>query len=179
MRLNLDLQPLFELWSQLSLDALILPLKIMGTVVGLLWGLECLDALLFRGRLDRLGIYPRTLEGLWGILFSPLLHGSFKHLAANTMPLAILGGLILLGDLKAFVVVTGLVWLVSGVGVWLVGRPRSLHIGASGIVFGYLGFLLAQAYFEGSFALSSRSVLGRPFIWVVGRWPCGSFFTRA
>lgn len=159
MRLNLDLQPLFELWSQLSLDALILPLKIMGTVVGLLWGLECLDALLFRGRLDRLGIYPRTLEGLWGILFSPLLHGSFKHLAANTMPLAILGGLILLGDLKAFVVVTGLVWLVSGVGVWLVGRPRSLHIGASGIVFGYLGFLLAQAYFEGSLVAIALAVI--------------------
>ena len=157
--LNVDVQSLSELGSQLSLDRLIFPLQVMGVIVGVLWVLEGLDRLLFRGRLDRLGIYPRTWRGVMGILFSPFLHGDFKHLAANTMPLLILGGLILLLGVQTFVVVTGVVWLVSGWGVWLLGRPRSLHIGASGLVFGYLGFLFAQAYFEGSLVAIALAVI--------------------
>lgn len=112
----------------------------------LLWILEILD-LLLRGALDRLGIRPRQLVGLPGILLAPLLHGNLGHLAANTGPLAILGTLILLDGQSSWLVVTATAWLVSGLGVWLLGRPRTNHLGASGVVFGYLGFLLLRGYF--------------------------------
>lgn len=112
----------------------------------LLWILEILD-LLLRGALDRLGIRPRQLVGLPGILLAPLLHGNLGHLAANTGPLAILGTLILLDGQSSWLVVTATAWLVSGLGVWFLGRPRTNHLGASGVVFGYLGFLLLRGYF--------------------------------
>lgn len=112
----------------------------------LLWVLEIVD-LLLRGALDRLGIRPRQLAGLPGILLAPLLHGNLGHLAANTGPLAILGTLILLDGRSSWLVVTATAWLVSGLGVWLLGRPRTNHLGASGVVFGYLGFLLLRGYF--------------------------------
>jgi len=124
--------------------------KILGTIFLTLWGLELLDSIFLRGYLNRFGIYPRTSRGLQGIFLYPLLHGNLQHLAANTMPLMVLGWFILLSGVPAFALVTGIVWLVSGFGVWLFGSPRSNHIGASGIVFGYLGFLVARGYFEQS-----------------------------
>lgn len=168
---SVDLKPWADLITQISWGSLTFPLRVMGGIIAFLWILEFLDALILRGRLDRLGIYPRTLKGLTGILFSPLLHGNFQHLAANTMPFLMLGGLILLLDVHTFVIVTGVVWLVSGAGVWLFGRPRSLHIGMSGVVFGYLGFILARAYFEGSaLAIALALIVGILFgglIWGV------------
>lgn len=110
-----------------------------------LWGLEILD-LLLRGSLDRFGIKPRQLSGLPGILLAPLLHGNLGHLATNTGPLAVLGTLILLNSLDTLLSVTLISWLVSGFGVWFLGRPRTNHLGASGVVFGYLGFLLLRGY---------------------------------
>lgn len=120
--------------------------RLLVFFLAILWGLEILDFLL-RGALDRFGIRPRRLTGLPGIALAPLLHGNLGHLAANTGPLAILGTLVLLNGLRAFLVVTALVWLVSGVGVWLFGRNQTNHLGASGLVFGYLGFLLLRGYF--------------------------------
>lgn len=121
---------------------------ILGSLIACMWGLELLDHVIFNHRLDRLGIRPRTQIGLRGILFAPLLHGSWKHLSTNTLPLVVLGWLILLRSVDDFWIVTGASWLVSGIGVWLVGASRSLHIGASGVVFGYFGFLLSRSYFE-------------------------------
>ncbi|MEO1094002.1 MAG: rhomboid family intramembrane serine protease [Cyanobacteria bacterium J06638_28] len=119
-------------------------------LVALLWLLELLDSLLLGGALNRYGIRPRQLAGLQGIVLAPLLHGDLKHLSANTLPLLVLGGFILLGGLQTWVLVTAIVWVLSGLGVWLIGQPRSNHIGASGIVFGYFGFLLMQGYVERS-----------------------------
>lgn len=124
--------------------------KILGSLLLILWGLELIDTVFLRGYLNRFGIHPRRVKGLTGILLYPFLHGDLKHLATNTLPLMILGWLILLSGIPAFVLVTGVVWLVSGWGVWLFGSARSNHIGASGIVFGYLGFLVARGYFDRS-----------------------------
>jgi membrane associated rhomboid family serine protease len=124
--------------------------QILGLMVGVLWVVELLDQLLLAGRLDRYGIRPRRWDGIQGIILAPLLHGNWQHLSANTMPLVLLGWLILLGGVPSFVLVTAVVWIAGGWGVWLLGKSRSVHIGASGIVFGYLGFLLSRGYFERS-----------------------------
>jgi membrane associated rhomboid family serine protease len=106
--------------------------------------------LLTHDALDAYGIRPRTVVGLWGILFSPFLHANLAHLLANTLPFLVLGWLVALRRLRDFLLVTAVVMLVGGTGVWLLGRPFSDHIGASGLVFGFLGFLLARGYFERS-----------------------------
>lgn len=116
----------------------------------LIWGLELVDTVILRGQLDRLGIWPRRVSGLWGVVWAPLLHGNLKHLTANTVPLLVLGWLITLQGQNVFLLVTGMVWLASGVGTWLFGGNNTNHIGASGIVFGYFGYLLLRGYFEQS-----------------------------
>ncbi len=127
-----------------------LNLRILGGMVSSLWILELTDSFLLGNRLNHLGIQPRRWSGLKGILLSPLLHGDLQHLAANTVPLAVLGGLILFRSQTTFAIVTVVVWLLSGWGTWLCGGAKTNHIGASGIVFGYLGFLLLQGYLERS-----------------------------
>lgn len=119
--------------------------------VALMWVEETVDLLMFGGRLDAAGIRPRVPSALWGIAFAPFLHGGLAHLMANTVPLLVLGWLIMLRSLRVFLAVTVLTAVLGGLGVWLFGRPFSVHIGASGVVFGYLGFLLLRGYFERSF----------------------------
>jgi membrane associated rhomboid family serine protease len=130
--------------------ALARELKTQGTILGgfvaTIWVLEVVDIFL-GGALNRYGILPRNLIGLRGILFAPFLHGNFAHLIANTIPFLTLGWFVMLRETSDFFVVTGITMLVSGLGVWLFGSA-GLHIGASGVVFGYLGFLLARGYFE-------------------------------
>ncbi len=120
---------------------------ILATLVGIMWGLEILDTFVFRHGLDTLGILPRQAIGLRGILFAPFLHGSFAHLAANTVPFIVLGWLIMAQSISNFVTVSIICMLVGGFGTWLFGAT-ALHIGASGVIFGYLGFLLARYYFD-------------------------------
>ena len=143
MEIDTRLQQISETFKQ--------QLAIIGGVVLLMWGIELVDWLIFRGSLDALGIRPRTLAGLWGIPLAPLLHGSFQHLAANTVPFIVLGWLILsTRHLQNFLNISGIIVLVSGLGTWMIGPSRSVHLGASGLIFGYLGFLLLVGYFERS-----------------------------
>ncbi|HEY9874804.1 MAG TPA: rhomboid family intramembrane serine protease [Candidatus Obscuribacterales bacterium] len=123
---------------------------ILGGFVAIIWILEIVDIFFLRGRLNSYGILPRHLIGLRGILFAPFLHGGFGHLIANTVPFLTLGWLIMLRETSDFFVVSALTMLVSGLGVWLFGSP-AFHIGASGLIFGYLGFLLLRGFFERSF----------------------------
>lgn len=123
--------------------------KILGALVALMWGLEIVDWAL-GGYLNRFGIMPRSILGLRGILFAPLLHGGFGHLLANTVPFVALGWLVMVKRTEDFFWVTAIVMGVSGLGTWLLGAPRSIHIGASGVVFGYFGFLIARACLERS-----------------------------
>jgi membrane associated rhomboid family serine protease len=128
--------------------AAVAALRVLGGVVALAWAAELVDVVLLDERLDRYGIEPREREGLRGIVLAPLLHGGLGHLAANTVPFLVLGALVLLRTLRVFAVVTAVVVLVGGVGVWLVGDEGSVHVGASGVVFGYLGFLLLRGVLE-------------------------------
>lgn len=129
---------------------------ILGCFVALMWALEILD-LFLGGALNSLGIIPRTVVGLRGILFAPFLHGNFAHLIANTVPFIVLGWFVMLFRTRDFFSVTAIVMLISGLGTWLFAPPFTVHIGASGVIFGYLGFLLFRGYFErrfGSIVLS-------------------------
>jgi len=143
--------------------------KIIGGLLTLMWVLELIDQVLLRHRLDRFGIVPRTQMGLRGILLAPLLHGTWQHLSANTLPFAVLGWLTLLQGVPEFTLVTAMIWLISGFGVWLFAASHTLHIGASGIIFGYFGFLLSQSYFERDLLSAAVAVvvalLYGPLIW--------------
>lgn len=127
------------------------PLLIIGGFVALLWLIEGIDQLIFGGGLDSFGVRPRTLSGLWGILWAPFLHGGFRHLLANTGPLLILGSIVMLSRrLRDFFFISLIIALIGGLGAWLIGPRFSVHLGASGLIFGYFGFLLLSAYFERS-----------------------------
>ena len=118
--------------------------------VALIWALELVDLLVLRGALDRLGIHPRDLDRWWGILAAPFLHGGLPHLIANTVPLVVLGWLVMLRGLNTFLSVSALAVVLGGLGVWLFADPRTVHIGASGLIFGFLGYLLLRGFFERS-----------------------------
>ncbi|MGD1897045.1 MAG: rhomboid family intramembrane serine protease [Phormidesmis sp.] len=135
-----------------------LQVKTLLTIVVVLWSIEIVDLIFFNGALNSFGIRPRTLSGLWGILFAPFLHGDFAHLIANTIPLVSLGWLIMLRRADDIVTVSIIAALVGGLGTWLVGSP-AVHIGASGVIFGYFGFLLLRGYFERSLVAIAFSIL--------------------
>lgn len=117
-------------------------------IIGLLWAVQILNVLVGY-RLNVFGIWPRQARGLLGVFLSPLLHGSFEHLFFNSIPLLILVNLLLLYGLKFFLLITLFIAFVSGISTWFLGRP-GVHVGASGVLMGYWGFFLAQAYFEPS-----------------------------
>jgi membrane associated rhomboid family serine protease len=121
------------------------------TFVALLYMVELIDQLM-GGRLDSNGIRPLTGDGLWGIIFAPVLHANWQHLMANTVPLLVLGFLMTLAGLARFVWATAIVWILGGFGTWLIGNVGSAcgptdHIGASGLIFGWLTFLLVFGLF--------------------------------
>jgi membrane associated rhomboid family serine protease len=122
--------------------------KILGSFVAIIWIVEIVDYIVFRGNLDRFGIRPRNLDGLVGIAFAPFLHGSFNHAAANTVPFLVLGWLVMLRSISDFVKVSIIGAVISGLGTWLIGSPYSIHVGASGMIYSYLGYLLFRGYFE-------------------------------
>ncbi len=105
----------------------------------LLWLVEVLDRGLHLS-LPRLGVYPRTAAGLAGVLFAPLIHGSWSHLLSNSFALLILGTGLRYGYPRAAGPVLVLVYLLSGLGVWCLGR-ESYHIGASGLTNGMMFFI--------------------------------------
>jgi membrane associated rhomboid family serine protease len=135
------------IWEQLKT-----PLIILGGFIILIWALEGIDLLIFRGRLDGFGIRPRTISGLWGILWAPFLHGGFRHVMANTGPILVLGTIVMLSRrLRDFFLISLMVILIGGIGTWVFGQRFSVHLGASGLIFGYFGFLVIVTYFERSF----------------------------
>ena len=121
------------------------------TFVALLYLIELIDHLA-GGRLDDNGIKPLTSDGLWGIIVAPLLHANWEHLFANTVPLLVLGFLMTLAGMSRFIWATAIVWILGGFGTWLIGNLGSScgptdHIGASGLIFGWLAFLLVFGFF--------------------------------
>jgi membrane associated rhomboid family serine protease len=127
-----DLDRREERWTQRLPGAF----AMVAVTLALLWSLEIVDAAM-NGRLDGYGIRPRSLSGLEGIPFAPFLHAGFGHLLSNSLVFAVLG----------VIVITG---LSSGLGAWLFGQPHTIVIGASGVIFGLLGFLLFRGLAERS-----------------------------
>jgi membrane associated rhomboid family serine protease len=118
-------------------------------LVGAMWAAHVVDVVVPGLDLDVHGIRPRTVGGLDGILWAPFLHGGFVHLLSNTVPLLVLGGLVLLRGRREWVAVTVFVVLVGGGLTWLLARS-TIHIGSSILAFGYAGFLLAIGVVERS-----------------------------
>jgi membrane associated rhomboid family serine protease len=114
------------------------------------WTLELVDAGM-DGRLDAYGIRPRSAEGLEGIALAPFLHAGFGHLFSNSLVFAVLGVVayasVTLGRFLAVIVITA---VTSGLGAWMLGTPGTVVIGASGVIFGLLGFLLLRGLAERS-----------------------------
>ncbi|MFZ4640315.1 MAG: rhomboid family intramembrane serine protease [Nodosilinea sp.] len=125
-------------------------ISLLAYLLLLLWVLWVIDCLLGRRLSAPLSIHPRSWMGLPGIVVAPLFHQDLKHLAANSAPFVILGSLILFQGLSILALVTGFCWLFSGFLSWLLGRPGSRHLGISGVIFGYLGFILLRGYFTQS-----------------------------
>jgi membrane associated rhomboid family serine protease len=123
----------------------------LSSLTAIAWSIQIVNVVILSESLTFWGIRPRNERGLFGIFFAPFLHGSFAHIAANTLPFLILGWLIMLQDMEDFVLVSLISALSSGIGVWLISPANSITVGASGVIFGYLGFILGRGYFERSF----------------------------
>lgn len=122
-------------------------------LVGVIWIVE-LANLLLGHRLVALGIMPRSFTGLIGIVLAPMLHSGLWHAVSNTVPLLILGALTLAGGKRLFWETTVNVTILSGALVWIFAR-EAYHVGASGLVFGYFGVIVARAVIErGIFAIA-------------------------
>jgi membrane associated rhomboid family serine protease len=119
----------------------------LGAPLGVSWAALGANTLL-GGALNRFGIIPRTEQGLWGILFAPFLHGNFAHLAANSVSLLVLGWLTLaLAGSRRFWIVSIASALGAGLTAWTLGASGTVHIGASGVIFGFLGYLMLSGWF--------------------------------
>jgi len=121
----------------------------MGLLLLVLWVLEAVDQASGHA-LDPYGIRPRSDEGLVSIFLAPWLHGGWAHLVSNSVPFFVLGLLVLVEGWRAWAWTTLVTVVVSGGVVWLVSPPGSLTLGASGVVFGWLTYLLARGFWSGS-----------------------------
>ncbi len=126
-------------------------------LVALIWAIELVNFFFGHG-LASWGISPRSMSGLIGIPLAPMLHAGFWHTVSNTAPLLFLGALILAGGKRRFWVTTVSVTLLSGALVWLFARNAS-HVGASGLVFGYFGAILARAVIDRSLSAVAIGVV--------------------
>ena len=131
---------------------------ILGASVASLWAVFAADTVL-GGALEQYGVVPRTVDGLRGIVLAPFLHGSLSHLTANTASLLILGWLVMLRDARHFWIVSLLSMIGGGLVAWLFGAGNSVHIGASGVIFGFLGFLIFAGWYARSFGSILLSVV--------------------
>jgi membrane associated rhomboid family serine protease len=125
-------------------------LLILVALVALMWTVELVDTVLDQ-ELDRHGIEPRDPDGLDGVIAAPFLHVGFGHLIANTLPFVVMGAVIALEGPLRLVGVTVIVALVSGLGTWLIAAEGTVHVGASGVVFGYATYLIARGGFNRRF----------------------------
>jgi membrane associated rhomboid family serine protease len=136
-------------------------LRGFGLVLALaavMWVVEGVDQVA-DGRLDAYGIVPRDVDGLDGVAFAPFLHAGWDHLIGNTIPFLLLGFAIALGGIARVATVMVIVALVGGIGTWLVAPANTVHIGASGIVFGFAAYLVARGVYSRSVAQMALGVV--------------------
>lgn len=119
------------------------------SLVFFLYLFELVDQLTPFIKFDNLGILPRHLWGLVGIPLSPFLHADFAHLISNTFPFLVLGYIVLKAEKIHFVTASAFIVLLGGLGTWLIGNDNAVHIGASGLIYGYFGYVLVRGFREG------------------------------
>ena len=124
----------------------------------LVWVVSLYGLLVDEGAVYALAVVPRRFHGLSGILGAPLVHGSFAHLAANTLPLLILGGMVAMRGVAYYVTATLAIVVLGGLGLWVFGRSAA-HVGASGLIFGYFGFLVGRGYYDRSLQSVAVAIL--------------------
>jgi len=121
----------------------------LAAFVAMLWAIQVVNWIIGYGLNPVFGLIPRQVSGLDGVVAMPLLHGSFAHLMANTPPLLVMGGLLVATTSRALLAVNVMVIGIGGALVWLFGGA-AIHIGASGLVFGWFGFLMARGLIDRS-----------------------------
>jgi len=121
----------------------------ISTAIGylvLIWTVFLVNEFIFGGALNNFGVRPRDTSTLWGILTAPLLHADYGHIVANSLPGALFAGLIAMSSKRLFWQVTLLITVVGGGLTWLVGGANTVHIGASGLIYGWLAFLGVRGF---------------------------------
>jgi membrane associated rhomboid family serine protease len=138
-------------WSGPSLAKAVCALVLVTGFVGLLWAIQ-LANWADSYRLDlSFGILPRSESHLADILTAPFLHFSWQHLEGNSIPLLVLGFLAAYRGIAKFIVVTAIVVVTSGLAVWLFQAGNELTVGASGLIFGYFGYVVVRGLFDRNF----------------------------
>ena len=133
-------------------------LLVLAGFVGALWVLQAVNWAVGYQLNPAFGLIPREVAGLDGIMGMPLLHGSFEHLMSNTPPLLVMGALLAATATRALVAVNAVIVGAGGALVWLFGST-AVHIGASGLVFGWLGFLVARGLVDRSLVTLGAALL--------------------
>mgnify|MGYP000577884508 CR=1 FL=1 len=152
--------------TQLSAQAEEKPFTIKSLLViaAVVWVIELVDLFLLGGRLDNLGIHPRSWWGLIGIPLMPFLHGGLEHIISNTFPFIVLGWIMIRAEKTRFLGVSLAIILLGGLGTWIIGRSGSVHVGASGLIYGYFGYIMV------------RAILERRILWILTGLVVGIFF---
>lgn len=117
----------------------------MLAAVAVLWVVQLVNS---AHRLTEYGLIPRDATGLRGVVLQPFLHADWQHLISNSVPLLLIGWAVLMAGVRTWWLVTAVVILLGGILTWLVAPGNQVIVGASGVVFGYLGYLLARALFS-------------------------------
>ena len=125
-------------------------MQISFWLVGVLFAVEAVE-ILMKVELDRFGIFPRNVNGLVGVILSPLLHANTGHLIANATPLFVLLTILLWDKNYKAGSTIAIIWLVSGLGTWLLGRgtyegEATVHIGASSLIYGLVAYLIVAGF---------------------------------
>jgi membrane associated rhomboid family serine protease len=136
---------------------LLLSIFIPGVLVFIMWMVKIAEVI-FDLDFTRFGIYPMSLRGLPGILFSPFIHYDFRHLFSNTLPLFFLSTALFYFYSEIAVKVYLWTWLLTGFFVWIAGR-EAWHIGASGLVYGLASFLFFSGIIRRYFRLIALSLV--------------------
>jgi membrane associated rhomboid family serine protease len=122
-------------------------LILMGGFTAIVWVVQIVNAA-NNQRLDRFGLLPRHVNGLWGVLTQPFLHASYGQLFSDSVPMVLIGWVLLLSGVRTWLFVTATVIIVGGAATWLVAPSDRVLIGASSLVFGWMGYLIARAIFS-------------------------------
>ena len=132
-------------------------IRILGIILLIPWSIFIITQFINRNVL-LLGIIPRHVRGLPGIIFAPLLHANFNHLFFNSIPLLVLSNFILVNGLQYYLETTLIITVLSGFAIWCCAKP-GLHIGASALITGYWGFLICNIYQNGTLTTIILGVL--------------------